>query len=166
MIVAELISINQILPKFHKIAEQVTGTNSASHLQKSKRPRSQDAYILSYFSIFNHPDSDPSDVKALRGLLHVGMVCAGYPEDMEQILTTPHGLKTLSGFQSGRGAVGYLFAGDMGEWSGAIQLASQARFEAAAREWAAACYTQFAKHDLSGLLDVNPPKKVDGYLTY
>jgi len=165
MIAAELVSLSQILPRFHSVAEQVTGTNPASFLQKAKRPQSQDAYILSYFKIFSSHDADPSDIKSLRGLLHVGMVCAGYPDDLEEISTTPHGLRMLAAPPS-RNAGAILFAGDVEQWSGAIQSASRDQWRASVREWAAACYAQFAKHNLKELLDVDPPKKVNGYLTY
>lgn len=164
MFIAELVSFNQVLPKFHSLAEQVTGTNPASRLQNSKRPRSKDAYILSYFKTFQDPLSDISDIKPLRGLLHVGVVCAAHPDDMDMVVKQPHDLKVLSS-PATREAVAVLFSGDLDQWANALYAASRIPY-AEPRSWSAACYAQFAKHDLSVLLDVEPPKKINGYLTY
>ena len=167
MIIAELVSVTRILPTFHSVAEQVTGENPATLLQNSKRPKAEEAYVLSYFKAFSDPQADLSDVSCLRGLFHLGVVCATTDTMlMEEILASPHGLKTLSSITPNDRWVPWavLFTGDGAVWASAISDA--ARGNKAQREWAAVCYSQFAKYDLDFLLRTDPPRNTQGYLTY
>lgn len=158
MIVAELVSLSRVLPTFHTSVEKATGKNPAAVLQKSKRPQSEDAYMLAFISVFRN--GDPSDYKSLRGFLHIGMLCAGDMDYISAAIASPHGLRVQQG-----NIYTALFAGDMEQWAGALETASKSP-EDAQRFWAAACYVQFAKHNLSELLNIEQPKKIDGYLTY
>jgi len=166
MIIAELVMHSALNEMFHKFSEQIMGVNTASLLQGGKRPKSKHAYILAYFKAFNNPDSDISDVKGLIGMFHFGMLCGGADLDMQEIMTCPHGLKTLPTVEARRGMSGCVFTGDGEQWATALRNAGQWELNSV-REWGMACYRQFAKYDLDiliGKMRLGKFDGIDGYL--
>ena len=150
MIHAELIYTITLSDAFHKYAEQLTGVNTASVVQSGKRPKSKHAYTLAYWRAFNDPACNTADVKALLGMLHFGMLCAGAEMDMAEVTGWPHGLRCLQSQPSRRGVIGVVFTGDGEQWATAIRNASAANVPV--QEWGMACYRQFAKYDLADLM--------------
>ena len=150
---AELVAATALDPKFHGYAEQITGSNSATVVQNNKRPKSEYAYILSYFKAFNDPNSDTSDVVALLGLVHFVMLCATSEIDMASVTSTPHGLRCFSSPITRQGSVGVLFAGDGEQWRSAIQ--NSGVISPSSREWGQACHQQFASNNLGDLMGVS-----------
>ncbi len=159
---AELVSMTKLNDAFHSMAEQIVGVNSASIVQANRRPRSKHAYTLAYFKAFNNPESDTSDVKALLGMLHFGMLCAGSELDMAEVTGWPHGLRCLQSQPSRRGAIGIIFTGDGEQWATAIRNAGHATEPVQA--WGLACHRQFAKYDLDELIGKARPLGGTQYL--
>ena len=149
MIHSELISISVLNESFHKFSEQLQEINPASVVQGGRRPRSKAAYMLSYYKAFVNPNSDTSDVQALLGLMHFGMLCAGPDIDIAEVTGWPHGLRCLQGTPSRRGIVGIIVTGDGDQWATAIRNAGSGT--APVQEWGLSCYNQFAKDGLNEL---------------
>lgn len=165
MIVSELISSTLLNEKFHSFCEQLGGANPASVVQNGRRPRSKAAYPLAYYKAFVDPKSDTSDVQALLGMMHFGMLCAGPELDIAEVTGFPHGLRCLQGNPSRRGIVGIIITGDGDQWATAIRNAGSG--SPAVQEWGVACYNQFARNnldDLIGKLRPNRPGSTSGYL--
>lgn len=147
---AELVAATALDPRFHTYAEQITGSNSASVVQNNKKPKSEHAYVLSYFKAFNNPQSDTSNVKGLLGLMHFVLLCAASEVDMAEVTSTPHGLKCLSSPITRQGSVGVLFAGDGDQWKSAIK--NSFLISEISSEWGRACYQQFCANNMDDLM--------------
>jgi hypothetical protein len=145
----ELISVTQLDDRFHSFCEQLSGVNPASVVQGGKRPRAKMAYPLAYFKAFINPEGDTSDVQALLGMMHFGMLCAGAEIDMAEVTGWPHGLRCLQGPLSRRGVVGIIVTGDGEQWATAIRNAGSG--PPTVQAWGHSCYQQFQRHSLDGL---------------
>lgn len=157
MIHSELVAHTTLDAKFHSFVEQLTGTNSATIVQRNRRPRSEHAYILSYFKAFHDPTSDTSDVKAFLGLVNFTILSAGPELDMFEVMGTPHGLQCLSCPVNRQGVVGVLFSGDGDQWAAAIRNALFGT--TITQAWGMSCRQQFAKINLDDLMSgTNKPR--------
>lgn len=142
---AEIIAVSQLNPNFHKFAEQLTGVNPAQVVQTGKRPRSQIAYILAYFKAFQNPDSDFADLRALLGMMHVAMLCAGPELEMCEVLGWPHGLRCLQAPTTRRNILPVIMSGTVEQW--AVTLKNAVTATMPIPEWAVICHQQFARID-------------------
>lgn len=155
MIHCEIISKTILNDRFHTFSEQLQDVNPASVVQRGRRPRSKSAYMLAYYKAFVDPNSDTSDVQALLGLMHFGMLCAGPELDIAEVTGFPHGLRCLSGKPSRRGIVGIIITGDGDQWATAIRNAGTG--PASVQEWGVAVYNQFASDGLNELFGTIRP---------
>jgi hypothetical protein len=135
---------------FHTMVEQLTNVNPASVVQKGRRPKSKMAYPLAYFKAFIDPQGDTSDVQALLGMLHFGMLCAGSEIDMAEVTGFPTGLRCLQGPLSRRGIIGIIITGDGDQWATAIRNAGSG--PPAVQAWGMSAHQQFANNGLDDLI--------------
>ena len=162
---SELISRTVLNDKFHTFCEQLGGENPASIVQKGRRPKSELAYTLAYFKAFAEPESDTSEVQALLGMLHFGMLCAGPEYDIVEVTGFPHGLRCLQNHPSRRGVLGIIITGDGDQWATAIRNAGYG--SPSVQMWGQSCHQEFTRHNLDALfgrLKPNRPGGTDGYL--
>lgn len=159
---SELVATTSLDPRFHAYVEQITGVNSATIVQRNRRPRSEHAYVLAYFRAFNDPAADTSDVKTLFGMAHFTILSAGPEIEMAEVTSSPHGLRCLASPVNRRGVVAVLFAGDGEQWASAIRNAGSG--SVASQEWGRSCHQQFAKHNLDDLMGKIKPTIGTQYL--
>ena len=150
MIHCEMISGTLLNEKFHSMCEQITDVNPASVVQGGRRPRSKNAYPLAYFKAFIDPQGDTSDVQALLGMLHFGMLCVGSEIDMAEVTGFPHGLRCLLGNLSRRGLVGIIITGNGDEWATAIRNAGSG--PPSVVQWGMSAHQQFVQINMDDLI--------------
>lgn len=163
MILTELISTSVVNDKFHTFAEQITGHNTASVVQKGRRPRSVLAYPLAYFKAFSDNESDTSDVRALLGMMHIGMLSAGPGYEVEEVTGWPSGLRFLAGPTLRSGIASIIITGDGEQWFSTINNAGKGG--PYVKQWGLSCYQQFTKNNLDDLFGTmrKDPREEGGY---